>query len=192
MDPSPLPLSAACQCVSMHLTRYLHRPTSTAIRALALALTAVAKHFLSSRESFNATARHWAQTYAQAPARKRPTGNASDAELAGLTEASVRKFTDMGFDRVTVIATLKRLNYRGNNITNINENTVGSVARVGKAGVRPSGSGMPHVRFRLPHDPRYARHTCSLTPGRRGASQVALHPGTPASSVCGWSSVVIH
>ncbi|GMK60033.1 hypothetical protein CspeluHIS016_0902500 [Cutaneotrichosporon spelunceum] len=84
----------------------------------------VAKHFLSSRESFNATARHWAETYAQAPAAKLPTGNASDAELAGLTEASVRKFTDMGFDRATVIATLKRLNYRGNNITNINENTV--------------------------------------------------------------------
>ncbi len=36
----------------------------------------------------------------------------------------MRKFTDMGFDRNTVIATLKRLNYRGNNITNINENTV--------------------------------------------------------------------
>lgn len=34
------------------------------------------------------------------------------------------KFTDMGFERNTVIATLKRLNYRGNNITNINENTV--------------------------------------------------------------------
>ncbi|BEI87038.1 hypothetical protein CcaverHIS002_0703840 [Cutaneotrichosporon cavernicola] len=83
----------------------------------------VAKHFLSSRESFNATARHWAQTYAQ-PTAKRPIGTATDAELAGLTEASVRKFTDMGFERKTVIATLKRLNYRGNNITNINENTV--------------------------------------------------------------------
>lgn len=87
-------------------------------------LIPVAKHFLSSRESFNATARHWAQTYAQAPAGKRTGGIATDAELAGLNEESVRKFTDMGFERNTVIATLKRLNYRGNNITNINENTV--------------------------------------------------------------------
>lgn len=34
------------------------------------------------------------------------------------------KFADMGFERPKVIATLKRLNYRGNNVSNINENTV--------------------------------------------------------------------
>ncbi|KAL1410901.1 Ubiquitin-conjugating enzyme E2 1 [Vanrija pseudolonga] len=85
----------------------------------------VAKHFLASRDSFNATAKHWAQSYAQAPATKRQSDKpATDAELAGLSEASVVKFTDMGFERATVIATLKRMNYRGNNVSNINENTV--------------------------------------------------------------------
>ncbi|EJT45143.1 ubiquitin-conjugating enzyme e2-24 kda [Trichosporon asahii var. asahii CBS 8904] len=85
----------------------------------------VAKHFLASRDSFNATARHWAQAYAQAPGKKSgKDGAASDAELAGLSEESVSKFADMGFERPKVIATLKRLNYRGNNVSNINENTV--------------------------------------------------------------------
>lgn len=90
-------------------------------------LTPVAKHFLASRDSFNATARHWAQAYAQAPGKRSgKDGAASDAELAGLSEESVSKFADMGFERPKVIATLKRLNYRGNNVSNINENTVSS------------------------------------------------------------------
>lgn len=93
-----------------------------------LPLTPVAKHFLSSRESFDQTARHWARLYAQPPAGRSAGGTksskASDAELAGLSEDSVAKFTAMGFERPKVISTLKSLNYRGNNITNINENTV--------------------------------------------------------------------
>lgn len=69
----------------------------------------VAKHFLTSRESFNATAKHWAQAYAQAPAKRRAKdGNATDAEMAGLTEESVVKFTDMGFDRPTVVSCRER------------------------------------------------------------------------------------
>lgn len=95
-------------------------------------LIPVAKHFLASRDSFNATARHWAQAYAQAPGKKSgKDGAASDAELAGLSEESVSKFADMGFERPKVIATLKRLNYRGNNVSNINENTVSTSFGVG-------------------------------------------------------------
>ncbi|KAL7423665.1 Ubiquitin-conjugating enzyme E2 1 [Cryptotrichosporon argae] len=88
----------------------------------------VAKHYLASRDSFNETARHWAQAYAQAPASKRAAGAGgkmpTDAEVAGLAEESVTKFTDMGFDRAQVIAVLKKENYRGNNVSNISENTI--------------------------------------------------------------------
>jgi ubiquitin-conjugating enzyme (huntingtin interacting protein 2) len=67
---------------------------------------AVAKHYLSDRASFNATAKHWAQAYAQAPAHKqKPVAGkvATDAELAGLSEAHVAAFTDMGFPRDKVV-----------------------------------------------------------------------------------------
>ncbi|RSH92662.1 hypothetical protein EHS25_008107 [Saitozyma podzolica] len=87
----------------------------------------VAKHYLSDRASFNATAKHWAQAYAQAPAHKqKPVAGkvATDAELAGLSEAHVAAFTDMGFPRDKVISVLKKLNYRGNNTNNIHESTV--------------------------------------------------------------------
>jgi ubiquitin-conjugating enzyme (huntingtin interacting protein 2) len=66
----------------------------------------VAKHFLSDRASFDATAKHWAQAYAQAPAHKQkqvPGKVATDAELAGLSEAHVVAFTDMGFPRNKVV-----------------------------------------------------------------------------------------
>ncbi|WWD18117.1 hypothetical protein CI109_102566 [Kwoniella shandongensis] len=87
----------------------------------------VAKHYLADRESFNATARHWAQAYAQAPTHKSKAalgGQATDAEMAGLTEDNVASFTDMGFPRPQVIAILKRLNYRGNNVNPASYNSV--------------------------------------------------------------------
>ncbi|KAK1927704.1 ubiquitin-conjugating enzyme/RWD-like protein [Papiliotrema laurentii] len=87
----------------------------------------VAKHYLSDRASFTATAKHWAQAYAQAPASKiKPESGrtATDAEMAGLAEANVVSFTDMGFERAKVISVLKKLNYRGNNVSNIHESTV--------------------------------------------------------------------
>lgn len=73
----------------------------------------VAKHFLSDRASFTATAKHWAQAYAQAPVHKQPgagagggpgTRKVTDAEMAGLSEASVAQFVDMGFERVKVVS----------------------------------------------------------------------------------------
>lgn len=70
----------------------------------------VAKHFLSDRNSFNATAKHWAQAYAQAPANKvkRAEGKQmTDAEIAGLAEANVVQFADMGFPREKVVSALQ-------------------------------------------------------------------------------------
>ena len=67
----------------------------------------VAKHYLADRNSFNATAKHWAQAYAQAPASKKtsvPGKVATDAEMAGLSEESVTGFTDMGFPRDKVVS----------------------------------------------------------------------------------------
>lgn len=72
--------------------------------------------------------------------------------MAGLSEENVTKFTAMGFDRAQVIATLKRLNYRGTNITNINENTVS----------QPSCLATGNT----------------LTPGHRSAFRLGLQPST--------------
>ncbi|ORX34193.1 ubiquitin-conjugating enzyme/RWD-like protein [Kockovaella imperatae] len=87
----------------------------------------VAKHYLADRAGFNATAKHWAQAYAQAPASKVKATHgkpATDADMAGLAEENVVSFTDMGFPREKVISVLKKLNYRGNNVSNIHESTV--------------------------------------------------------------------
>jgi ubiquitin-conjugating enzyme (huntingtin interacting protein 2) len=51
----------------------------------------VAKHYLTDRASFNKTAQHWAQVM-------------TDAEQAGLSEASVVQFTEMGFPREKVVS----------------------------------------------------------------------------------------
>ncbi|WVO13390.1 hypothetical protein L204_101005 [Cryptococcus depauperatus] len=85
----------------------------------------VAKHYLTDRKSFEETAKHWAQAYAQAPAHKQESRGkaATDAELAGLTEEHVSSFTDMGFSRNQVIAILKSKNYRGNNVNPATYNT---------------------------------------------------------------------
>lgn len=72
----------------------------------------VAKHYLSDRASFNATAKHWAQAYAQAPANKqigKSGKQVTDAEMAGLSEASVQQFADMGFPRDKVVSDRMRV-----------------------------------------------------------------------------------
>lgn len=85
-------------------------------RSLSLLIhSIVAKHYKTSRDSFNKTARYWAQAYAGAPldgssAAPAPptsvddddeivvTGQRSRAvELAGLEQTSVNKFKAMGF-----------------------------------------------------------------------------------------------
>jgi ubiquitin-conjugating enzyme (huntingtin interacting protein 2) len=71
----------------------------------------VAKHYLADRASFTATAKHWAQAYAQAPASKmKPIAGkiATDAEMAGLAEKDVTSFVDMGFPRDRVVRAMVR------------------------------------------------------------------------------------
>ncbi|KAJ9106801.1 hypothetical protein QFC20_003987 [Naganishia adeliensis] len=102
----------------------------------------VAKHYKTSRDSFNKTARYWAQAYAGAPldgssAAPAPptsvddddeivvTGQRSRAvELAGLEQTSVNKFKAMGFAEDQIIDVLKRMNYRGANAKNISDDQV--------------------------------------------------------------------
>ena len=92
----------------------------------------VAKHYLTSRSSFNDTARYWAEIYAGAP----PSGGKSDARagqsdaprdeiaIAGLEQAHVDQFCALGFERSKVIDVLRRLNYRGANVAKIQDDQV--------------------------------------------------------------------
>lgn len=82
----------------------------------ALLTRLVAKHFLTDRKSFESTAKHWAQAYAQAPANKvkRTEGKQmTDAEQAGLGESNVVQFAEMGFPRDKVVSVQKNhISYR--------------------------------------------------------------------------------
>jgi len=93
----------------------------------------VAKHYMTSRASWEATARYWAQTYAGAP----PNGGATSSSkvapkapemdeiaMAGLERAHVEQFIALGFDRSKVIDVLRRLNYRGANVAKITDDQV--------------------------------------------------------------------
>ncbi|KZT59389.1 hypothetical protein CALCODRAFT_467016 [Calocera cornea HHB12733] len=95
----------------------------------------VAKHYLTSRVSFEQTARHWAQAYAGAPpttggdgagAAKAAKGGKVDQQvaLAGLEERHVVQFENLGFERGKIIDVLKRLNYRGTNVGKVSEDRV--------------------------------------------------------------------
>ncbi|GHJ85988.1 hypothetical protein NliqN6_2390 [Naganishia liquefaciens] len=102
----------------------------------------VAKHYKTSRDSFNKTARYWAQAYAGAPPDGPPTSDAAGTtvaddeeivvtgqrsravELAGLEQSAVNKFKTMGFAEDQIIDVLKRLNYRGANSKNISDDQV--------------------------------------------------------------------
>lgn len=85
----------------------------------------VAKHYMTSRESFNETAKYWSQIYAGAPGGK-GAGDIKDAAgkekeaaglsdssraiaLAGLSEEHVTKFVDMGFGFSKVVRQIVRL-----------------------------------------------------------------------------------
>ena len=73
----------------------------------------VAKHYMTSRSSFNETARYWAQAYAGAPggakAGKGTTGGARDEiAMAGLEKAHVEQFEGLGFERSKVVSSSLR------------------------------------------------------------------------------------
>ncbi|KAG8701309.1 hypothetical protein FRC09_005444 [Ceratobasidium sp. 395] len=99
----------------------------------------VAKHYLTSRSSFNDTARYWAEIYAGAPS----SGNRADKSaqsgssvvapasgardeiaIAGLERAHVDQFESLGFERSKVIDVLRRLNYRGANVPKIPDDRI--------------------------------------------------------------------
>ncbi|KAF4621802.1 hypothetical protein D9613_012080 [Agrocybe pediades] len=87
----------------------------------------VAKHYMTSKASFEETARYWTQIYAGAPDPNRGktgAGGRDEVAIAGLERAHVDKFEDMGFARSKVIDALRRLNYRGSNVAQISDERV--------------------------------------------------------------------
>jgi ubiquitin-conjugating enzyme (huntingtin interacting protein 2) len=105
---------------------------------------------MTSRSSFNDTARYWTEIYAGGPASK-TAASASAAEpnaevaIAGLEKAHVDQFEALGFERSKVVSlialpiltarlltyanraqidVLRRMNYRGSNVPNISEDRI--------------------------------------------------------------------
>jgi len=93
----------------------------------------VAKHYITSKQSFTETARYWTHIYAGGP---EVSGNVKGSKLvrtdpgqdeiamAGLEKAHVDQFEGLGFPRNKVVEVLKRLNYRGENVAKINEDRI--------------------------------------------------------------------
>lgn len=99
---------------------------------------------MTSKSSFNETARYWTEIYAGGPASKTATAAAAKDEvaIAGLEKAHVDQFEALGFERSKVVSNtielhlpdldvhcaqidvLRRLNYRGANVAKISEDRV--------------------------------------------------------------------
>jgi len=92
----------------------------------------VAKHYMTSKSSFEETARYWTQIYAGGPGKEGATNGKAKAPqvprdevvMAGLDRAHVDQFEALGFERSKVIDVLRRLNYRGANVAQINDDRV--------------------------------------------------------------------
>ncbi|KAI0698112.1 ubiquitin-conjugating enzyme/RWD-like protein [Cytidiella melzeri] len=85
----------------------------------------VAKHYLTSKGSFEETARYWTKVYAGGPGKVGVPGQKQDEiAMAGLERAHVDQFESLGFERSKVIDALRRLNYRGANVAKINDDRV--------------------------------------------------------------------
>ncbi|KAF5314978.1 hypothetical protein D9619_007555 [Psilocybe cf. subviscida] len=89
----------------------------------------VAKHYMTSKASFEETATYWTQIYAGGPGVQAKKGGKGvdpqdEVAIAGLERPHVDRFEQMGFPRGKVIDALRRLNYRGPNITNISDDRV--------------------------------------------------------------------
>lgn len=63
----------------------------------------VAKHYMTSRSSFEETARYWTRIYAGGPAEESKAGQDAVA-LAGLEKAHVDRFEALGFPRDKVVS----------------------------------------------------------------------------------------
>ena len=79
----------------------------------------VAKHFTSSKQSFNDTARYWTQIYAGGPGASgavkgskvtKPSADQDEIAMAGLERAHVDQFESLGFPRGKVVC--RGLSYR--------------------------------------------------------------------------------
>ncbi|KAG2743793.1 hypothetical protein P692DRAFT_20809890 [Suillus brevipes Sb2] len=87
----------------------------------------VAKHYTTSKRSFDETARYWTQIYAGGPLVKKmevKEPQRDEIAIAGLEKAHVDQFETLGFERSKVIDVLRRLNYRGANVANISEDRI--------------------------------------------------------------------
>jgi len=89
----------------------------------------VAKHYMTSKSSFEETARYWTMIYAGGPGKDGPktgsrAGSRDEVAIAGLEKAHVDKFESMGFERNKVIDALRRMNYRGANVSKIQDDRV--------------------------------------------------------------------
>jgi len=88
----------------------------------------VAKHYMTSKSSFEDTATYWTQIYAGGPGPKEKKGkgrdNYDEAAIAGLEKAHVDRFESLGFPKSKIIDVLRRLNYRGPNVAQISEDRI--------------------------------------------------------------------
>ncbi|KAJ8521723.1 hypothetical protein ONZ45_g1627 [Pleurotus djamor] len=84
----------------------------------------VAKHYMTSKSSFEETAAYWTQTYAGGPVAKTGKDVSDEVAIAGLDRAHVERFVEYGFPKAKVVDVLRRLNYRGSNTRNIEDDRV--------------------------------------------------------------------
>ena len=67
----------------------------------------VAKHYMTSRSSFEETARYWTKIYAGGPgkagSKSGKEGSMDEVAMAGLEKAHVDQFEALGFDRSKVV-----------------------------------------------------------------------------------------
>ncbi|KAF8802198.1 hypothetical protein BYT27DRAFT_7197282 [Phlegmacium glaucopus] len=90
----------------------------------------VAKHYMTSKSSFEDTATYWTQIYAGGPGPKERKGKGvgrdgyDEIAIAGLEKAHVDRFESLGFPRSKIIDVLRRLNYRGPNVAQISEDRI--------------------------------------------------------------------
>ena len=71
----------------------------------------VAKHYMTSKDSFEETAGYWSEIYAGAPAKlgghasaERASGVRDEIAMAGLDKAHVAQFESLGFERNKVVS----------------------------------------------------------------------------------------
>ncbi len=83
----------------------------------------VAKHYMTSRSSFEDTARYWTHVYAGGPVSPSGQGAATGKIGAGVRD----EVAIAGLDKAHVVAqidVLRRLNYRGANVAKISDDKV--------------------------------------------------------------------